>query len=82
MAPIFIGAVLAMLFGISSVVIFGMEGMMTKAWIDQVFWALIGTGVVISAINAVWECLPCKLTKLVHAKQLSGWICEDTPCAK
>ncbi len=76
MIPTLIGLVAAMIFSIATYMVYGMEGVMLRNWIDQVFLALIFTGMIIGAANAIWRCLPCQLSKLVHSNRLSGLWCN------
>jgi hypothetical protein len=55
---------------------------MTNAWVDVVFWSLIGAGAGLSAINMAWECLPCRLSRMAHKESLIDRLCRNTPCAE
>ncbi|WP_171816181.1 hypothetical protein [endosymbiont of unidentified scaly snail isolate Monju] len=54
---------------------------MTHAWVDVVFWSLIGAGTAVSAINMTWECLPCRLSQVTHNERLIERLCRNSPCA-
>ncbi|MES9902488.1 MAG: hypothetical protein ABW168_07375 [Sedimenticola sp.] len=82
MAPLFIGLVSAMLFGLTAHGVYGTEGILTESWVDMVFWALIGTGTLISFVKVFWECLPCMAFKLIHIDLLSRFFCHDVPCSE
>ena len=81
MLPVLIGLVSAMAFGILSHSIYGTSGIMNHAWIDTVFWALIGTGVAVSAMNMIGECLPCRVSRLLRVRKAADALCKKTPCA-
>ena len=61
MLPILLGLILAMVFGLMSFVVYGLEGLTEYAWVDTVFWSLILTGVFISLINELGQCIACKV---------------------
>ncbi len=71
------GLVAAAFFGIIAYSIYGLDGLMERAWIDQVFWGLIALGVVMSALEQRVDCVLCKLR---------GWFtdasafCHGAPC--
>jgi hypothetical protein len=77
MIPTLIGLVAAMIFSIVTYMIYGLEGVMLRNWIDQVFWVMVLTGMAIGAVNAIWRCLPCQLSKLAHSNKLSAMFCND-----
>jgi len=81
MLPIILGVVAASVFGIVSTMVLGSEGLMTHAWVDVVFWSLIGAGTAVSAINMTWECLPCRLSQVTHNERLIKRLCRNSPCA-
>ncbi len=72
-----IGLVAAMLFSFVTYMIYGLDGVMTQQWIDQVFWALIATGVVVGVVNSIWRCLACEISKHLHSKTLIDWTCSS-----
>ncbi len=76
MLPILFGLVSAMLFSIITYMMYGLEGVMTRDWIDQAFWGFILTGVAIGMVNAIWRCLPCRLSKLAHNERLTDIWCS------
>jgi hypothetical protein len=55
---------------------------MTNAWVDVVFWSLIGAGAGLSAITMAWECLPCRLSHMAHKGSLIDRLCRNAPCAE
>ena len=55
---------------------YGLEGVMLRDWIAQVFWALILTGFAIGVINAVWRCFSCVLSRLSHSARLTETWCS------
>ncbi|WP_456413936.1 hypothetical protein [Thiolapillus sp.] len=75
MLPILLGLASAMVFSITTYMMYGLEGVMTRDWIDQVFWGLILAGAAIGAANAIWRCLPCRLSKLAHNHRLADLWC-------
>ncbi|MEW8692558.1 MAG: hypothetical protein AB2535_15945, partial [Candidatus Thiodiazotropha endolucinida] len=60
MLPILLGLVIAMLFGLMSFLIYGLDGLVNYTWIDTVFWMLIAIGALITLINEVGQCLACR----------------------
>jgi hypothetical protein len=81
MLPILLGLVLAMLFGLMSFFVYGLEGLINYPWIDTVFWGLIVTGAVITLINEVGQCLICKINQLTTLDKLERF-CNELACAK
>ena len=81
MFALFIGVVAASLFGIVATIVLGPQGLMTSAWVDVVFWSLIGAGAALSAINITWDCLPCRLSRMSHKQSLIDRLCRNAPCA-
>ncbi len=77
MIPTLFGLVAAMIFSIVTYMIYGLEGVMLRDWIDQVFLAMIFTGMAIGMANAIWRCLPCQLSRLTHSKKLSDAWCSS-----
>lgn len=75
MLAILTGLVAAMIFSFTTYMIYGLEGVMTLTWIDQVFWALILAGLAVGAINAVWRCFSCQVAKRLHSEKLSDLLC-------
>lgn len=80
MFSLFIGVVAASVFGIISTLVLGQEGLMTNAWVDVVFWSLIGAGAAVSLINTAWECLPCRVSRMSHRQSLIDRLCRHAPC--
>jgi hypothetical protein len=80
MLPVFFGLFFATMFGILSHAVYDTAGMMAHAWIDIVFWSLIGTGALVSFVNMLSECLPCRLVRMVHAENLEDRLCKDLTC--
>ncbi|HEC07090.1 MAG TPA: hypothetical protein ENJ12_09570 [Thiolapillus brandeum] len=76
MIPILLGLVSAMIFSIVTYMMYGLEGVMLRDWIDQVFWALILAGFAIGVINAIWRCFPCLLSRLTHSARLTETWCS------
>ncbi len=72
-----IGLVAAMIFSFVTYMIYGLEGVMTLQWIDQVFWALILTGITIGIVNVIWRCLPCEISKRLHSEFLTNLTCSS-----
>jgi hypothetical protein len=81
MLPIMIGLVLAMLFGLMSFLVYGLEGLINYPWIDTVFWGLIATGALVTLINEVGQCLLCRMKHIVPTDQLTRF-CHDLACTK
>jgi len=76
MLPILFGLASAMIFSIITYMMYGLEGVMLRDWIDQVFWGLILIGVAIGVANALWRCLPCQLSKFIHNDKLADTWCN------
>ncbi|HHH13401.1 MAG TPA: hypothetical protein ENJ98_04125 [Thiolapillus brandeum] len=72
-----IGLVAAMIFSFATYMIYGLEGVMTQQWIDQVFWALILAGVAVGIVNSIWRCLACEISKRLHNQTLTDWTCSS-----
>jgi hypothetical protein len=81
MLPILMGLILAMLFGLMSFAVYGLEGLTEYAWIDTVFWSLILTGIGISLINEMGRCLACRVRALLKLASLDEY-CAEAPCMK
>jgi hypothetical protein len=78
MLPIFLGLILAMLFGLFSFMVYGLEGLTHSAWIDMVFWSLIGTGIMISLINELGQCIACRIQTYIKPRIAS--LCRKGSC--
>ncbi|MCU7844425.1 MAG: hypothetical protein KZQ93_11365 [Candidatus Thiodiazotropha sp. (ex Monitilora ramsayi)] len=81
MLPILLGLILAMLFGLMSFAVYGLEGLTEYAWIDTVFWSLILTGASITLINEVGRCLACRIRRWLRLSRFEEH-CTRTPCLK
>ncbi|MCG7949455.1 MAG: hypothetical protein N0C84_24250 [Candidatus Thiodiazotropha taylori] len=79
MLPIFVGLIMAMLFGLFSFMVYGLEGLVHYAWIDTVFWSLIGTGVLVSLVNELGRCLACRLKSWVKIPHIESF-CSEADC--
>jgi len=51
MIYILMGLISATLFGIGAVGVYGPEGLLGHAWVDYVFWWLIGTGALLALVE-------------------------------
>lgn len=80
MGPVIIGLALAAAFGIVATAIYGHDQSYSRDWIDLVFWSLIATGALISAVNAIRPCLPCRMSRLIRFDRLAGHLCAEAPC--
>jgi len=80
MFVLFISVIAASLFGIIATLMLGSSGLLTHAWVDVVFWSLIGAGVALTAINITWECLPCRASLLSHKRSLIERLCRNPLC--
>jgi hypothetical protein len=80
MLPILLGLILAMFFGLVSFMVYGLEGLTQYAWIDTVFWSLIITGICISLINEVGQCLACRIRGWLKLSRLHAF-CAESPCS-
>lgn len=81
MLPILLGLVFAMLFGLMSFFVYGLDGLVNYTWIDTVFWALIAVGALITLINEVGQCLACRFRQLVSNKRFDRY-CSELACAQ
>lgn len=81
MLPILLGLILAMLFGLMSFAVYGLESLTKYAWIDTVFWSLILTGASITLINEVGRCLACRIRQWLRLPSFKEH-CTRTPCLK
>lgn len=78
MLPVLIGLIAAMLFGIASFMVYGLNGLLEYKWIEMTFWVLIGTGSLISAISSLeLHCLLCKFFQRFKALKS---LCRSLPC--
>ncbi|MES9826050.1 MAG: hypothetical protein ABW127_16630 [Candidatus Thiodiazotropha endolucinida] len=80
MLPILLGLVIAMLFGLMSFLIYGLDGLVNYTWIDTVFWMLIAIGALITLINEVGQCLACRFKQLISNRRFNRY-CSDLACA-
>ena len=69
------GLAAAMMFGVASVSVYGYEALVDNAWIDYVFWWLIGTGVLLAAVDSNLG-LRCKVCR--HMARLP--LCASLAC--
>jgi hypothetical protein len=81
MLPILLGLVLAMLFGLMSFFVYGLDGLINYLWIDTVFWGLIITGALITLINEEGQCLLCKMKQMFPLDRLDRF-CNDLACVR
>lgn len=81
MLPLIIGVVVASVFRIIAVMILDTDGLLTHAWVDIIFWSLIGVSAALTLVNLAWECLPCRLSRLSHNRRLIERLCRNSPCA-
>jgi len=82
MFALLLSAIAATLFGIIAVLYLGPGDLLAYAWVDVVFWSLIGAGVALAAINIAWECLPCRVSRLWQRRYLSERLCGKHSCLK
>ena len=82
MFAVLIGLVLAMLFGLGVTLVYGTDEVMHLPWADQVFWALIGTGALISMIQPPLRCLPCKICCWISKRTWTRQLCASSDCAE
>ncbi len=81
MLPILLGLTMAMLFGLMSFMVYGLEALTHNAWIDTVFWSLILTGIIVSLMNELGQCLACRMQRWFHTTRFES-ICDKTACTK
>ncbi|MES9850457.1 MAG: hypothetical protein ABW170_01325 [Candidatus Thiodiazotropha sp. L084R] len=80
MLPILLGLIMAMFFGLMSYMVYGLEGLTHYAWIDTVFWSLIITGIMISMINELGQCIACRIQSWLKITRFES-ICGESDCA-
>lgn len=80
MLPILLGLVFAMLFGLMSFMVYGLEGLSQCGWIDTVFWSLVMTGAGISLINELGQCIVCRLHNWLKLTRFEAF-CGETTCS-
>ena len=80
MKALFVGVAAASVFGLLANLLPGQEGRLTDAWMDVVFWTLIGAGAALKAVDLAWECLPCHISRLFHWRTLIERLCGKVPC--
>jgi hypothetical protein len=65
MFPILVGFGSALLFALLAYVTYGLDGLTGYAWVGLVFWALVGSGLLVFLIN---RGVPCKLCGRLKAR--------------
>lgn len=76
MLYLFLGLSSAALLGIGAAWVYGSDGLMHQAWVDQAFWALIFAGFALAAIDnasALW----CRLCQRLSGRMA---LCQRLPC--
>ncbi len=81
MLPLIIGVVAASVFRIVAIMVLGKDGLLTHAWVDIVYWSLIGVGAAFWLVNLAWDCLPCRLSRATHSRRLIERLCRNSPCS-
>jgi len=71
------GLVAAALFGIGAYAAYGPDGLLERAWIDQVFWSLIAAGAIVQLVERDLRCKLCALSARLRAPK---FLCPDSPC--
>lgn len=59
MPYIFVSLILAMIFGLTVHGIYGVEGLYNQWWVDRIFWAIIGCGLVLASLD-ILRCTACR----------------------
>lgn len=80
MSPFVFSLFLASIFAVLASQILGSEGWMNHPWVDIVFWTIIVVGAATSAVNAKWDCLPCRIGRFFRNKRLIKRTCQDVTC--
>lgn len=81
MFPLLVGFVAATLFGVLAYSVYGLDALVSYPWIDAVFWALIGAGVLVSAANISASGMICRFARLVGTRDLQARLCSPpAPC--
>ncbi len=62
MLHLLMGLAAATAFGIASFSLYGYQGLLDNAWVDYVFWWLIGTGVLLAALDSTFG-LRCQICR-------------------
>ncbi len=55
----------ATLFGLGTLTVYGQDALLGQPWTEYVFWWLIGTGIVLQALDAHID-LRCLWQRLIH----------------
>lgn len=79
MLPLLISLTLAMTFGLLSHAFLGHDALLTQAWIDGIFWAIIGSGVALASMPSL-ACIGCKLGRITHLSIAQRTHCAGLPC--
>lgn len=80
MFALIISIIAASVFGVIATQVLGSNGLLTNAWVDVIFWSLIGAGVALAAINITWECVPCRFSQLWLKRSLIKRLCHNPLC--
>jgi hypothetical protein len=68
-----------MLFGLMSFMVYGLDGLAHSAWIDTVFWSLIVTGMMISLMNELGQCIACRIKEFIKIPRIESF-CREGSC--
>ncbi len=79
MLPVLVGLTAAMIFGIASFLVYGLDGLMHYEWIEMVFWTLIGVGALISIVDST--ALRTRVCRIVRSIAPLKGLCEGMHCA-
>jgi hypothetical protein len=77
MLPILVSLVAAALFGIGAIAIYGPAETAGYAWVDFLFWSIIGAGILVSLVGDWVRCIACRLGPWLQHKTLGA---ADCPC--
>jgi hypothetical protein len=67
----------AALFGIVSFGVYGADGLAQAAWVDYVFWGLIGAGAGLALLDGLVRCKVCDLSPRLAR---SSAFCQTARC--
>ncbi len=78
MLYLFFSLFIASLFGIAAFSIYGFQGLIEYTWIEEVFWWVIGTGVVAGFLDAFVRCPLCSFMR--RSTRFAPLFCHGNTC--
>lgn len=80
MPEMLISVVAATFLGVGSIMIYGPD-VVDEAWVDVVFWSILGAGAAVSLVDISLECVKCRVARLLHWADAARR-CSELPCVK